>query len=335
MGVVDSFFLGLAHLSRYQPYAQAHRHNVELIRDVPYLSSGARHHLLDIYRPTSKPGPWPIVLYVHGGGFRILSKDTHWLMALAFARRGYLVFNINYRLAPAHPYPAAIEDACAAYRWVVRNAAAFGGDHTRLVLAGESAGANLVTSLALTSTYERPEAWARQVFETGVVPRAVVPACGLLQVTDAERYRVTEASPWAMDNLVYEYLSVISESYLPRRLLSEGINTDLADPLVVLERGDEPARPLPAFFAPVGTRDPVVDDTRRLAVALNKRGVDVEAKYYDGEPHAFHAFIWRRHARICWRDKLDFLAHRLAAAVPVDALTEPRAWIHRAHLRST
>ena len=51
------------------------------------------------------------MLYVHGGGFRILSKDTHWIMGLAFARRGFLVFNIGYRLAPKHPFPAAIADA--------------------------------------------------------------------------------------------------------------------------------------------------------------------------------------------------------------------------------
>ena len=95
---------------------------------VVFLDSGANadcrpEHLLDIYRSTVHPPPWPVVLYVHGGGFRILSKDTHWLMGLIFARRGYLVFNINYRLAPRHTFPAALQDAAAAYAWVVRHAA--------------------------------------------------------------------------------------------------------------------------------------------------------------------------------------------------------------------
>jgi alpha/beta hydrolase fold len=59
-----------------------------------------------------KGPPWPIVFYVHGGAFRILSKDTHWVMALSFARRGFVVFNVSYRLAPKHRFPAPLEDVC-------------------------------------------------------------------------------------------------------------------------------------------------------------------------------------------------------------------------------
>ena len=60
--------------------------------------------------PTSRTGLAPVVLYIHGGAFHYLSKDTHWVLALMFARRGYVVFNIDYRLAPVYPYSAAIED---------------------------------------------------------------------------------------------------------------------------------------------------------------------------------------------------------------------------------
>jgi acetyl esterase len=320
INVVDNFFVQLAGLSRLQPLAQAHRHNVELIKDVPYLNSGSRQHQLDIYRPSGKPGPWPIALYVHGGGFRILSKETHWLMALAFARQGYLVFNINYRLAPQDPFPAAIQDVCAAYRWVVRNGAAFGGDLRQLVLAGESAGANLVSSLAVATSYARSEPWARQVFDTEVQPLAVVPACGMLQVTDTDRFRRNgRVSRWIRD-----YIDVVSDCYLPPHLDSD-LSRDLADPLLVFERGIEPDRPLPPFFVPVGTADPLVDDTRRLEASLRRLGVDVEARYYEGEPHVFLAYIWKRAARLCWRHVFDFLAHRRErvvaarnrAAVPV------------------
>src|SRR5690606_5988723 len=122
-------------------------------------------HRLDVYRPAHAEGPRPVVLYVHGGGFRILSKETHWLMGLYFARRGYVVFNIGYRLAPKHPFPAALEDSADALGWVVQNAHRYGGDPTRLVLAGESAGANLVTSLTLACCYRREEPYARRVFD--------------------------------------------------------------------------------------------------------------------------------------------------------------------------
>ncbi|MEO5731249.1 MAG: alpha/beta hydrolase, partial [Byssovorax sp.] len=172
--LVDNAFRGAASAGRLHPLARPERHSVEVLRDIPYRREGGREHKLDIYRPTGRKGPLPIVLYVHGGGFRILSKNTHWIMALAFARRGYLVFTIDYRLAPRNPYPAAPEDAAAAFAWTVQNAERYGGDPARIFLAGESAGANLITSLAIASSYERPEPWARVVFDLDVRPRAVL-----------------------------------------------------------------------------------------------------------------------------------------------------------------
>ena len=83
---------------------------------------------------------------------------------------------------------------------------------------------------------------------------------------------------------------------------------DLADPLCFFERGPEPARPVPPFFLPVGTKDPLLDDTRRLARALRAMGVSAEEEYYPGEIHAFHAFVMRAAARKCWGDTFAFLA---------------------------
>ena len=163
-----AFFESLATVGRLHPAASPKRNGVEVERDVLYGPHG-EHNRLDIYRPINRPRPWPIVLYVHGGAFHLLSKDTHWLMGLVFARFGYLVVNISYRLAPKHPYPAAIEDTCAAYRWTLEHARELGGDPTRIVVAGESAGGNLVTALALATCTPRPEPWARAVYDTGVV----------------------------------------------------------------------------------------------------------------------------------------------------------------------
>src|SRR5262249_44986918 len=75
------------------PRGHPGRHGVEVLRDIPYRAGGAEAHTLDVYRPVRRDGRRPVVLYVHGGAFRILSKDTHWMMGLAFARRGYVVFN--------------------------------------------------------------------------------------------------------------------------------------------------------------------------------------------------------------------------------------------------
>jgi len=286
--------------TRHLPAAQPERYGIERIRDVPYIDSGLAAHTLDVYRPAPRAEPRPVVLYIPGGGFRILSKDTHWVMALAFARRGYVVLNVNYRLAPGHPFPAAVEDCGAALLWAHEHAREFGGDPSRLVLAGESAGANLVTSLVIATRYERAEPWARRVFDSGVLPCAALPTCGMLQVSDVDRFvRRRMVSPFIADRL-----REIEQAYKPGVGLP---SQDLADPVSMLERGDSPTRPLPPFFAGVGTADVLQEDTRRLDVALRRMGARSLARYYDGEPHAFHALVWRPHAKAFWRDTFAFL----------------------------
>ncbi|MBX7191950.1 MAG: alpha/beta hydrolase [Sandaracinaceae bacterium] len=307
--VVDSFFRGVSSVGRLHPRARPEHHGVEVVRDVRYAAGGSSAHLLDVYRPVGhRPGELrPAVLYVHGGGFRILSKDTHWVMGLAFARRGYVVFSINYRLAPEHRYPAAIEDCARAYGWVAEHAHAWGGDASRLVLAGESAGANLVTAMTVAACFERSEPEAAPIVRSGVVPKAVLPACGILQVSDTARF--TRRKP-GLARVVAERIEEVGEAYLgpldhPSHHGRETL--DLADPLVVLE-SERPAKvPLPPFFAPCGTADPLLDDTRRLAAALRRRGGLCEDLYYPGEVHAFHAFVFRPQAQKCWRDTFAFL----------------------------
>jgi acetyl esterase/lipase len=323
--VVDNFFRGMSRMGKLHPDAKPGRHDVEVIHDVPYGDAEISEHRLDVYRPLAlargEVESVPVVLYVHGGGFRILSKDTHWIMGLAFARRGYLVFNISYRLAPRHRFPAALTDVCTAYDWVTKNAGRYGGDPERLVLAGESAGANLVTALALATSYRRDEPWARRVFDSGIRPKAVVAACGIYHVSDIARFK----RRWpGMSDFINDRLNEVKDAYLgdPERHGARAL--ELADPLIPLERGDLPARPLPPFFAPCGTRDPLIDDTQRLAAALQKMNVECDARYYEGELHAFHALVFTPNARRCWGHIYRFLDRHLApsdAAASVDVGT--------------
>lgn len=322
---VDGFFNGMARVARLHPQASPLRHSVEHLRDVRYFDqSDMREHLLDVWRPLPLEGkepspfrryekaPWPILFYVHGGGFRILSKDTHWVMGLAFARRGFLVFNVSYRLAPKHRYPSAMEDVTRAFAWVMKHAEQYGGDPSRVVIAGESAGANLATSLAVTLAYERPEPFAKQAFDTGVVPKAVVPACGVFQVSDMDRLRRRKPG---MSPFIADRLREVENAYLGAG--PHAVSLDLADPVSVFERQEKPARPLPPFFLPVGTKDPLLPDTRRLADALRGMGVVAEDRYYDGEVHAFHALVMRRAARECWTDTFRFLDRYVPPTAPV------------------
>lgn len=306
---VDLTCRALAAIGALHPEARPARHGIAVERDVVY-GPDRRWHRLDLYRPVHRPRPWPVVFYVHGGGFHLLSKDTHWIVALAFARYGYLVVNISYRLAPEHPYPAALQDACSAYRWLAARIGELGGDPARIAVAGESAGGNLATALALTACQRRDEPWARAVFDTALVPRAVLPFCAMLEVSRPERFSERRPLPRWIDEMIRR----ASASYLYGHPPGPGPTTALADPLRVLEQAvaglpAQPGwdRPLPPFFAPVGTRDPLLDDTRRLEKALAGLGVPCEARYYPGGIHAFHVLVWNPAARRCWRDALAFL----------------------------
>ncbi|MCB9595495.1 MAG: alpha/beta hydrolase [Sandaracinaceae bacterium] len=309
--LAEGFFTGASRLGQLHPSARPEKHGVRVSRDVAYApATELAEHRLDVYRPIDQDGPAPVVLYIHGGGFRILSKDTHWLMGLAFASRGYVVFNIGYRLAPEHPFPAAVEDVSQAFLWMVEHAAEYGADLDRLVIAGESAGANLAASLTLSTVYERDEPFARAVYDTGVVPRATIPACGVFQVSDVHRY---ERRKPGFPRFLMDQLRTMQDGYLGPRPEDHGEILDFADVVSWLERGVAPSRPLPAFFLPVGTKDPLLDDTRRLDRALRELGGTSVARYYPGGVHAFHAFVFLESARQCWRDQFAFLDQHVPA----------------------
>lgn len=299
---VEAFFAGTSRLFRALPIARPGLHGIEVLKNLRYAETDVREHVLDVYRPRRAAGPLPIVFYVHGGGFRILSKESHWIFGLMFARRDFLVVSIDYRLAPRHRFPAAISDTFLAWQWLLRNAESLGGDPTRIVVAGESAGANLVTGLALATCSSRPEPWARAVFDAGVVPIAALPACGLHQVSDPERFR--RAGP--VNRFVADRLGEIVDDYLGPAAHDPTL-LELANPLLWLENGASFTRPLPAFLSAVGTADVLEDDTRRLDAALRRHGATSEARYYPGAFHAFHAFVFDPKARRCWRDTYAFL----------------------------
>jgi acetyl esterase len=103
----------------------------------------ARH-----YVPT-EPGPHPLLVFLHGGGFVIGDLDTHDQACRLICRyAGVHVLAVDYRLAPEHPFPAAVEDARAALRWAGTNARALGADPTRVAIGGDSAGGNLSAVVA-------------------------------------------------------------------------------------------------------------------------------------------------------------------------------------------
>lgn len=290
---------------------------LDVTRDVPYGPLPAQK--LDIYRPDARSLPaaagadstpkrgLPVVIHIHGGGFRYFSKDTHWAMAAAFARTGALVFNVDYRLAPTHRYPAAFDDVVQAALHVARVAPELGGDLTRLVLAGESAGANLVTGLAIALCWRQEQEALAALYDRLSAPRVLLPACGYLEVSRPERHAAERKLAPFIEGRIHQ----VTAQYLPDHLDPKPSHR-FANPLAFLESAPPPDRPFPATFALVGSNDPVIGDTIRIAPAVRALGATADAKVYEGGMHAFHAMRWKSLAKLAWADQLGFMARHLS-----------------------
>ena len=122
-------------------------------RDLVYATVDGHDLTLDLYRPAGS-GAHPGIVFVHGGGWMSGDKAAFADYALFFAEQGYVGISVNYRLAPEHPFPAAVEDTKAAVRWLRANAAKYGVDPNRIGAMGGSAGGHLVAMLGVTDGSE-------------------------------------------------------------------------------------------------------------------------------------------------------------------------------------
>jgi triacylglycerol lipase len=135
--------------------------NVTVVRDIAYGTDPLEK--LDVFTAAPTPGaPKPVVMYLHGGGFqrgdkRPAGSPFYDNIMLWLTRQGMVGVNINYRLAPKHTWPAAHEDLAAAVRWVQANIVQHGGDPDRLVLWGQSAGADLIADYLAHPQFHGPK----------------------------------------------------------------------------------------------------------------------------------------------------------------------------------
>lgn len=222
----------------------------------------------------SGPGPWPVLVYLHGGGWVSGSPTTHAKLARRFAEAGYLVFNVDYRLAPEHPFPSPLEDCIQAIRWAARVAAQYGGDATRLAIGGDSAGGNL-SAAAAVALADDPDLRIRAalliygVFDfskLGVELPSVLP----------EGAR----SPAELAEAGARMVELMMGSYLGR----ERPASLLADPRVSPIHG---ARRLPPSHVVCGTADPLLAQAHDLVTALRAAGVEHEHVEVPDMPHGF------------------------------------------------
>jgi arylformamidase len=132
---------------------------VSVRKDVTYFegpAEEAKRHQLDLYLPEGKK-EFPLILFIHGGAWRMGSKDIYGYLGNAFASRGIGVAVANYRLSPGVKHPEHERDVARAFAWLARHAKELGGDEKRLYVAGHSAGGHLVALLALDPGYLKAE----------------------------------------------------------------------------------------------------------------------------------------------------------------------------------
>lgn len=109
-------------------------------RDIPYADAGGARMQLNLARPKHASGPLPVVVCIHGGGFRAGNREGYNSLCLTLAQRGFAAATISYRLAPTHLFPAAIHDTKASVRWIRANATKYGLNPDRIGVTGSSAG---------------------------------------------------------------------------------------------------------------------------------------------------------------------------------------------------
>jgi monoterpene epsilon-lactone hydrolase len=212
------------------------------------------------------PGAAPArtVLYLHGGGYLIGSPIDYREMVPRIARAAQArALAVDYRLAPEHPHPAAVEDAVTAYRWLLAN----GGRPEQTVFAGDSAGGGL-TVATLVALRDR-----------GVpLPAAGVCICPWV---DLEAGGASVEGNAASDPLVQkELLLNMAQGYLQ----GQDPRTPLAAPLYADLRG------LPPLLIQVGSIETLLDDAVRLRERAQAAGVDVTFEAWEGTPHVWHWF---------------------------------------------
>ena len=117
--------------------------SIKEIKNIEYKKVNGKSLQLDFYRPSKVEGPLPLLVFIHGGGWRSGERSDYLIYLVDFARKGYMTATVSYRLVRDSLYPAAIEDVSDALEWLFRNGMNYGYDPDRIALIGGSAGAHL------------------------------------------------------------------------------------------------------------------------------------------------------------------------------------------------
>jgi acetyl esterase len=218
-----------------------------------------------VYTPRGT-GPFPAILYLHGGGWVLGSLDENDDVCRSLAHRaGAVVVSVDYRLAPEHRFPAAVEDCYAALEWLARHAAELHADGRRIAVLGGSAGGNLAAATALKARDQKGPTIVLQVLWFPATNAAF----------DTTSYHLyAEGYGLSRENMIYFW-----KSYLKSR-------EDADSPYASVLRAGDLTR-LPPALVQTAQYDVLRDEGEAYAARLHRAGVPVRCIRYQGMVHGF------------------------------------------------
>ncbi len=206
----------------------------------------------------------PALVFFHGGGWVIGDLDSHDVVCRKLADEGRLiVISVDYRLAPEHKFPAAVDDSIAATKWIAENAKQLGIDASRLMVGGDSAGGNLAAVVAIAARDGNGPAIAGQVL--------IYPA------TDFAMTHPSHSEPETSLLLTHSVIKWFKNHYLG----DADINDWRASPARAALQG------LPPAYVLTAGADPLRDEGDEYAARLKQAGVAVTYRHFPGQFHGF------------------------------------------------
>jgi len=265
---------------------------VRTVPNVTYIKANGIEEKLDVYAlrvppknprelpgTTIQPAPWPVVIFIHGGGWVQGTKEGSMLSALPFLGLGYSVVNVEYRLANVSLAPAAIEDCRCALRWVIAHAKDYNFDVHRIVIAGASAGGHLALTTGMLKASDGFDRLCYTVDEPQVA--AIVDFFGITDLPDMLEGPNKKPFP---ENWAYTTQWIGNQ---PNRMEI----AKAASPMTYVRTG------LPPTISIHGDADPLVpyQHSVKLQDALGKAGVPHELVTVPGGGHGnFSTAEWQR-----------------------------------------
>ncbi|MCM1539473.1 MAG: alpha/beta hydrolase [bacterium] len=256
--------------------------------DVSYGAHG-KWNLMDIYYPKGTEGLLPAIVSVHGGAWMYGTKEVYQFYGCSLAERGFAVVNFNYRLAPEHPFPAALEDVNAVFSWIKENGKAHHIDAECLFAVGDSAGAQLLSQYAAMLTNASYAEMYVQRYGLSIPDirlRAVALNCGRYDMTpgEDEESKLMFCAYFGGDPSAFAELTDTKRYLTPQ---------------------------YPPAFVMTAQHDFLREEAEPMTEALHRAGVEAECHIYGSKEderigHVFHCNVRLNEAKVCNDDECAF-----------------------------